>query len=352
MRERLLELVVCPECKQELHIEIFNAGVDGTINEGVLTCAACARRYPVINGIPRVLPDSLIGNVVRHHASFFQKYHLSPSYIPNPSTNEDVKLQERTLKSFGFQWNTFREMFDEYRQHWQEFLPSRLGPSDLEGKLGLDAGCGFGRHIILTAEAGAEVVGVDLSEAVQAAYANTRHLKNVHIVQGDIYQLPFKKGSFDFVYSLGVLHHLPDPQKGFDALVALLESDQEIFLWCYDNEKPRRDAIYETVRTCTTKLNFEALYVVTYLAAIFVRVFLNYPARLAKYLRLTRRKFPYEYYCKYPLRVLHANLFDVFSVPSTRYYDLGELEGWFLKQKMKIVEEKHAVSGWTLHGVK
>jgi len=352
MRERLLELVICPECKQELHIEIFSADVDGTINEGVLACIACARRYPVINGIPRLLPDSLIGNVVRYHASFFDKYKLGLPYSPNPSNDEDLKLQERTLKSFGFQWNTFREVFEEYRQHWPEFLPSSLEPSDFGGKLGLDAGCGFGRHIILTAEAGAEVIGVDLSEAVQAAYANTRHLRNVHIVQGDIYHLPFRKGTFDFIYSLGVLHHLPDPQKGFDAVIGLLNSGQEVFVWCYDNEKPRRDAIYEMVRTCTTKLGFDALYVITYLAAIFARVFLNYPAKLAKYLRLTKRNFPYQYYCKYPFRVLHANLFDVLSVPSTKYYSRQQLETWFTAKGLTIMELKHAVSGWTIYGRK
>src|SRR3990172_2722911 len=94
-----------------------------------------------------------------------------------------------------------------------------LGPEFFPGKLVLDAGCGFGRHLYYAAEFGAEVVGVDFSAAVEAARANTAGCKGIHLVQADIYRLPFREASFDFAYSLGVLHHLPDPERGFQALV-------------------------------------------------------------------------------------------------------------------------------------
>jgi 2-polyprenyl-3-methyl-5-hydroxy-6-metoxy-1,4-benzoquinol methylase len=71
-----------------------------------------------------------------------------------------------------------------------------------------------GRHTKLAAEWGAkEVVGIDLGDGVESAFAATRNSTNAHIVQCDIFKLPFKK-SFDYAFSIGVLHHTPNPKKG------------------------------------------------------------------------------------------------------------------------------------------
>ena len=79
---------------------------------------------------------------------------------------------------------------------------------------------GSGRHAYFAATYGArEVVALDLSDAVEAARATCRALDNVHVVQGDLLRPPFRTGQdgggFDLVYSIGVLHHLPDPVKRF-----------------------------------------------------------------------------------------------------------------------------------------
>jgi hypothetical protein len=55
---------------------------------------------------------------------------------------------------------------------------------------------------------------------------------------------------------------------------------------------------------------------------------------------------------KYPFRVLHADLFDVFSVTSTKYYDQTEVDEWFIKEDIHIEESKHSISGWTVYGKK
>ena len=53
------------------------------------------------------------------------------------------------------------------------------------------------------------VVAVDLSRAIDAACANLDERENIHFVQADIFKLPFRPDTFDFVYSWGVLHHTP-----------------------------------------------------------------------------------------------------------------------------------------------
>ena len=129
-----------------------------------------------------------------------------------------------------------------------------------EGKRVLDAGCGTGRHAYLAARFGArEVVAVDLSGAVDAARVNLEALDNVHVVQGDLLRLPLRPadrgGGFDLIYSIGVLHHLPDPHAGFRSLLPYLRPGGTIAVWLYgyENNGFVRHAV-EPLRRVTTKL--------------------------------------------------------------------------------------------------
>src|SRR5258705_12087780 len=98
-----------------------------------------------------------------------------------------------------------------------------VGRDAFAGRRVLDAGCGKGRHLRLAAAFGAkEVIGVDLGPAVDAAARNTVDLDNVHVVQGDLTRPPFRRESMDLIYSIGVLHHLPEPEAGFRALAPIL----------------------------------------------------------------------------------------------------------------------------------
>ena len=347
MRRRVLDFIVCPRCKSDLSAKEF-VYEDGHIMEGLLTCSGCRREFPVIEGIPRLLPAALLDKVYTIHSDFFKKYGL-PVCTAGQNEEEHLALKKKTFESFSFQWNTFGTIYNEYRLHWFDYLPNSMPSTFFKGKKGLDAGCGFGRHLRMAAEAGAEMVGMDLSEAVRASFSNTQQLEKAHIIQGDIYNPPFREGTFDFIYSIGVLHHLPDPQQGFASIAGLLGPLQEIFIWCYDNEKSAKNEVYEVVRKFTTRFGYRALYVLTFAMAAGIMIFLNLPARLAKALGY-KKNLPYEYYLKYPFRALHADLFDVFSVPSTRYYNKKELEDWFLGKNIELKESKHSVSGWTLYG--
>ena len=76
---------------------------------------------------------------------------------------------------------------------------------------------------------------MDLSDAVETAFAATRALENVHIVQADIYHLPFPR-IFDYAFSVGVLHHLPDPLRGFKSLASKVKQGGHLSAWVYGAE--------------------------------------------------------------------------------------------------------------------
>ena len=61
----------------------------------------------------------------------------------------------------------------------------------MNGSWVLDAGCGAGRFAEIALSSGANVVALDYSSAVNACYLNLKEHSNLHVVQGDIYALPF-----------------------------------------------------------------------------------------------------------------------------------------------------------------
>jgi SAM-dependent methyltransferase len=93
-------------------------------------------------------------------------------------------------------------------------------------------GCGMGRFADVATRWGAHVVGVDLSLAAEVAARNLAD-RNVTIFQADVFQLPFAPQSFDFIYSIGVLHHTPDCERAFKMLPGLLKPGGRIAIWLY-----------------------------------------------------------------------------------------------------------------------
>jgi SAM-dependent methyltransferase len=171
----------------------------------------------------------------------------------SPSSPGAVDEQSRTKSAYGLQWNRFRIVRpEEDRATFRN--RTGLTPGDLAGQVVLDAGCGMGRYLRVVAEAGAVAVGMDLSRAVDAARDLTRKWPGVSVVQGDLLRLPFAEGSFDHIYSLGVLDHTPDPRRAFLGLARLLRPGGRIAIWVYPRERPRLERIINLHRAISTRL--------------------------------------------------------------------------------------------------
>ena len=190
MKQRLLALVVCPLCGDDLRCDpddVDRADAE-EIMEAELSCAR-GHRYPVINGVPRLLAPELLADTLRQfHAQHFRRYRAYWENTPSAKSS----TEGRTLRSFSYQWNVFSEMYAHWEENFWSYFEPLVKRDDFAGKLVLDAGCGFGRHAFYAAKLGAEVLAMDLSEGVEAAYENTRSLDNVHVVQADLYRAPLR----------------------------------------------------------------------------------------------------------------------------------------------------------------
>jgi SAM-dependent methyltransferase len=313
------------------------------VEEGLLVCGGCARTFPVINGIPRLLPDELAHLVVGFHAGFFRRF-AGPmtSYLERCRTRSQKewwRVERGTVKSYSYQWRKFKEMIPQWKEVFGRSI-APIEPSFFQGKLGLDAGCGFGRSLYYAASYGAEVIGMDLSEAVEVARENTRHLPNVHVIQADIFHPPLQERSLDFVYSIGVLHHLPDPKRGFLALTRLLAPGAPIFIWVYSRGRGRQIALFTLIRAVSTRLPLRLLdFLCLGLAAGQWALWIA-PYRLLSRFQPTRglaQRLPFTFYAQYPFRVLHADWFDGLSVPLVNYYRCEEITEWFREAELERV---------------
>lgn len=204
------DLFRCPETRGPLRYEAPTPADQQTAArrgdqrpvEGVYVSAETGKRWPVIGGIPRFVESDLY------------------------------------VDSFSFEWNTHNQTQLDSKTGStasEEMFKTKTGldADQVRGRLVLDAGVGAGRFSDVLSRWGANVVGVDLSYAVEASYANFRHLPNVKIAQADIGRLPFAEGTFDYIVSIGVLHHTPNLREYFNRLVPLLKPGGEICIWVY-----------------------------------------------------------------------------------------------------------------------
>ena len=181
------------------------------ILEGTLTCSRCGDLYPVERGVPRL--------------------------------NRSMESLKRVAQTFGYEWKAHHagELEDDtlfgrtLDEDWGYFLQAtKVTESELVGKVVLDAGCGSGRLTRQIAEHGAGVViGVDINEAVDNAFAFCRDLPNVHIVQANLFALPFGPAAFDLVWSQGVIHHTPDAAGAHRALARHVKPGGVLYVWVY-----------------------------------------------------------------------------------------------------------------------
>ncbi|MBU2621771.1 MAG: methyltransferase domain-containing protein [Proteobacteria bacterium] len=228
MHTELIEILRCPQSGQRFNLEEPEYR-EGRIYSGWLVSENGQHRYPIRHFIPRFVPES--------------------NYADN----------------FGMQWNKFRKtQLDSYSGHpisadrfWKA---TGWLPKELKDQWVLDAGCGAGRFAEVLLEAGAKVVALDYSSAVDACFANLQHHPNLHLVQGDIYALPFVKYFFPFVYSLGVLQHTPDVAKAFAALPPMVTEGGRLCVDFYERSWKNRILPKYWLRPLTKKMPKEELF--------------------------------------------------------------------------------------------
>jgi len=352
VKPRLLELLQCPWCHGAFTMDAFEGSDPSDVAEGILRCS-CGRVFPIVRGIPRILADAFA-----LHPEFTARYRQRlPSSLPHADAPaKHAEAIRATRESFGYQWTVFSEMVVDFRQNFLQYI-SPVDERFFPGKLGLDLGCGFGRHIYNAAKFGAEMVGVDISEAIESTRVNTEGLPNVHLVQADVYNLPFKPGVFDFAYSIGVLHHLPEPEAAFQRVVALVRPGGSVFIWVYSNSRRLINFLLESVRAVTTRSPKPVQQAMSFVGAAIDWTLFVVPYRAAASLpgvRGVARRFGpprLKVYAEYPFQVVYADWFDRLAAPIRFYYDDRAMREWLEHAQLgHTAVSPTGLFGWRAYG--
>jgi SAM-dependent methyltransferase len=315
MRQELLADLLCPVSADPLELD---SHIDD-VESGKLLCTGCRLEWPIRQGIPRLVPPDL------------------------------VDQQRMTASAFGWQWQHFAEMHPEFEAQFLDWLDP-IAPDFFRGKRVLDAGCGTGRHSYFAASYGARnVVALDLSGAVETARKNLAKFDNVDVVQGDLLRLPFRTaddgGGFDFIYSIGVLHHLPDPFAGFRNLVRYVRPGGTIAVWVYgyENNDFVRNVV-EPLRRVSTRMPRPLLRGMTWPLAVAFHLLARGVYRPLVGTTLGRKLPLNEYLASvaaFSFRQNYGIVFDQLSAPTAAYIKGAELERWFQENELEHVRISH-----------
>jgi arsenite methyltransferase len=240
LSSELCRLLADPETRQKLV-----PAADGSALR-----SPAGRSYPIVRGIPRLLPghDEAQGQT---QDCFAFKWAKTDTYDSPGSRKLAI---EWLLQKYGF----------VSPEDWTAFFNSR--------KRILDIGCGGGFSASLWLDSphwtgAAMYVGVDISTAADVALQRLGHLPNVQFVQGDALQLPFEDGLFDTVFSEGVLHHTPSTRAAIASGARVLASGGQFHFYVYKKKAPLREFADDYVRhelaTLTNEGAWEAMRALT-----------------------------------------------------------------------------------------
>jgi ubiquinone/menaquinone biosynthesis C-methylase UbiE len=278
----------------------------------------------------------------------------SDTGVGEPSVGQRT-VSDRTAQSFAYEWARFGELRGEWQKNFLDYMqPHPAG--FFEGLTVLDVGTGSGRHSHQTDLCGAQVVAVDLGDSIDVARRNLPD--RVLTVQAAAEALPFDEGSFDFVMSIGVLHHLADPAGTLRSIARYARPGGRVRVYLYW-EPPRRWhrrllGIVTATRRFTTRMPHRLLHALCYpIAAVVYCVFVlpyGFMRGIPKLHRIADA-FPLKTYADYPFGVCVNDQFDRFSAPIETRYTRAEVEAMMAGAGLEEIEVRPH-HGWIAEGTR
>jgi SAM-dependent methyltransferase len=272
---------------------------------------------------------------------------------------EDANISRLTVESFGNEWQRFADFEDkeleEIGADYFNLLPRELLAGD---RVALDVGCGSGRWTRLIAPKFRFVEAVDPSSAVFVAQKNCSSLANVRISMASVSNLPFQEDSFDLVFSLGVLHHIPDTADGIKSCVKMIRPGGYFLVYLYyslDN----RGWIFKTIfrlvnliRSIVSKLPHR----MKNLVCDFIALFIYLPmATLAKFTEQVAgstmaKKLPLNYYRNTRFQIMRNDALDRFGTPLEQRFSKAEIQSMMEKAGLTDIKFSPEQPFWVALG--
>ena len=260
-----------------------------------------------------------------------------------------ANLDPKTVEGFGQEWSHFtqQELSDSERTElFRKFFPL-IDWSRKFNKV-LDFGCGSGRWDVLVAPMVSELVAVDASREALAVARRNVQAPNVSFLQSTAETLPFPDSYFDLIFSIGVLHHVPDTDGAIRSLVGKLCPDGTLLLYLYyafDNRPAWFRLLWKVSdlgRRLISKLPFWARYAMSQLIAFTI----YWPlARVAKYLPVPD-SWPLKFYANRSFYYMRTDALDRFGTRLEKRFTRAQIEKMLESAGLKNIRFSDAAPHW------
>lgn len=354
MNKTLVSVLSCPLCGGELDLTVFQtngktgngsdalSGKDDVLT-GILKCA-CGNAYPVFEGVPRLLEGGL-NAFAEFVEGYKDKVNIERGREGAPSRQSENDY-DYIRRSFSKEWKIFDYASDKtwgwtLEERKRIFLDDvKLTENLLKGKRFLDAGCGNGTLTAALSGLGMDVIGIDLNDGLGTAYRNRsryggEHWENVQFVQGNLFNPPLKRSSFDLIYCSGVIHHTPNTKESFRRLVPLVKKGGRLYVWVYGHRSFPVGMFMESGRQLKRFMSLPSLLVTCRILAPFYKV----GAELLNATGVMKFR-------KRSVREITLDLFDLFAPQYNHCHTEEEVQAWFKEEGFTNI----TVSGKQKHG--
>lgn len=264
-------------------------------------------------------------------------------------------LDAATIEGFGREWSAFTQADLTELERTQLFAKyfSMIDWTSKPQRV-LDMGCGSGRWDVLVAPLVGELVAADASaEALRVAKQNVR-ARNVSFLECTPETLPFPDGHFDFIFSLGVLHHLPDTKAAIGSLARKLASGGTLLVYLYyafDNRPAWYRSIWKVsdwFRRGISRLPFFLRYHLSQAAALFVywplaRTAAHFPAP---------DSWPLRFYADRSLYVMRTDALDRFGTRMEKRYTRQQIASMLNAEGLKDIRFSDSDPHWVCRATK
>lgn len=250
------------------------------------------------------------------------------SFIKGDETNLDSK----TVASFGDEWKAFHDFsLAEIQSIGDDYFD--LMTFDTSAFHVLDVGCGSGRWALYLAPRVKFIEAIDPSMAIWVAKDLLKHHSNTRISHASVDNLPFADNSFDLVYSLGVLHHIPDTQSAIRDCFDKTKSGGFFLLYLYYN-LDNRGLLFKLLfkasnafRWIISKLSPSLKKVVcNIIAAIVYWPLAKLSALVAIFSSKMASHIPLSYYRKTSFFIMRNDALDRFGTPLEKRFSKAEIQ--------------------------
>lgn len=298
------------------------------------------------------------------HYSRMPERNLSNGAVTIPSfikQSNNSNKDEVTIASFGNEWEKFNSFSDEEINHIAAEYFDIVEPQFLNNNIvALDVGCGSGRWSRFLASRVGFVESVDPSNAVFVAKKINESYSNVRISHAEVDDLPFDDEQFDFVFSLGVLHHIPDTASAMQKCVSKLKPGGCFLVYLYyslDNKSSFYKFIFHvsnSIRYVVSKMPARIKEFICDIIAVLVYFPLAKFSLLVKNLKWNKlfNTIPLHYYFDKSFLVMRNDALDRFGTPLEQRFSKKQIQSMMERCGLTNIRFSDKEPYWHATGIK